>query len=77
MSTSFPIGPIKGAQTSIPDLDNAVYEAHLRADAVTDSKLSAAAQAALALIYAIPTVNPGDGETVWNDEGVIKVTPLP
>lgn len=28
--TSFPIGPIKGAQTSIPDLDNSVYAEHLR-----------------------------------------------
>lgn len=40
MSTSFPIGPIKGAQTSIPDLDNSVYNSHLRANVVDGSKLA-------------------------------------
>lgn len=67
------IGPVKGAQTSIPDEDNSVFSGHLRADAVVDTKLSAEAQAALAIIYAIPTVDPEDSVTIWNDEGVLKV----
>lgn len=41
MSTSFPIGPIKGAQTSIPDLNNSIYTDHLRTNVVNGAKLAA------------------------------------
>jgi hypothetical protein len=122
MSTSFPIGPVKGAQVSIPDLDNAVFESHIRDGAVTadklgadvsisgtvddvtleingdgdfaikgdgvgttqladegvtDAKLTTATQALLALIAAIPTVDPEDGVTCWFDSGVLKVATAP
>lgn len=39
------------------------------ATAVTGAELTAAE----AIIAAIPTADPEDGETVWNDNGVLKV----
>lgn len=66
--TSFPIGPIKGAQTNIPDLDNAVYESHLRDGAVTAPKLAAGLFNILLLdgtdgdpgTYEVPGIEVGD-----------------
>lgn len=132
MSTSFPIGPVKGQFTYIPDQDNAIFESQIRdgavtaaklgadvsisgtvddvtleingdgdfaikdggvgpgqlaADAVetvaildenvTDAKLTTATQALLALVAAIPTIDPGDGVTCWFDSGVLKVATAP
>jgi VCBS repeat-containing protein len=132
MSTSFPIGPVKGQFTYIPDQDNAVFEGHIRDGAVTadklgadvsisgtvddvtleingdgdfaikdggvdtaqladdavatvnildenvtDAKLTTVTQALLALIAAIPTVDPEDGITCWFDSGVLKVATAP
>lgn len=43
------------------------------ATSVTGAELTAAE----AIIAAIPTVDPEDGETIWNDGGVLKVASAP
>lgn len=43
--STFPIGPVKGAQSSIPDLNNSVFEGHIRAAAVSAAKIATGAAA--------------------------------
>jgi hypothetical protein len=68
MSTSFPIGPVKGQFTYIPDQDNAVFEGHIRDGVVTAPKLAAGLFNILLLdgadgdpgTYAVPGIAVGD-----------------
>lgn len=57
--------------------DDAVITVKILDENVTDAKLTAATQALLALIDAIPAVDAEDGETIWNDGGVLKVSSAP
>lgn len=49
----------------------------IEAELETVSGQSADITAALALIAAIPVTDQDDSETIWNDEGVLKVSSAP
>ena len=43
------------------------------AGSIGDTHLDTATKALLAIFAAIPTTDPGDSVTIWNDTGVLKV----
>jgi hypothetical protein len=77
VTTSFPIGPIKGQYVYIPDQDNAVYTEHIRDGAVTNAKLDGGIVELLTLLSTLPTEDPQDGVTIWNNSGVLQVASAP
>lgn len=62
----------EGAEVNQTDAEiKTQYEANADTNAFTDAE-----QTTVGILAAVPTTDPGDGVTVWNDAGVLKVTPI-
>lgn len=68
-----------GKVSTLSTVDNSTVELNgstlrVKDGGLTTAKLGAAPKAALDAIVALPTSDQEDGETIWNDGGVLKVS---